>query len=123
MVVPMIFHEYIKQTTTSFQVPNSSPKWWHANQVAKNYLRGDPIYNQGMYLHPNQLWTSCLLQLNIRKTTKIFTSTMSTWDLVYILNLEIMKSCYVKTLQEPSVQPCALWAFEFVGIFWDMSLK
>jgi hypothetical protein len=26
MVVPMIFHEYIKQTTTSFQVPNSSPK-------------------------------------------------------------------------------------------------
>jgi hypothetical protein len=26
-----------------------------------------------------------------------------------------MNSCYVKTLQEPSVQPCGLWAFEFVG--------
>jgi hypothetical protein len=35
----------------------------------------------------------------------------------------MMDGCYVKTLQEPSVQPCALWAFEFVGIFWDKSLK
>jgi hypothetical protein len=37
--------------------------------------------------------------------------------------LEMMNDCYVKTLQEPSAYLCALCLFEFVGIFWDKSLK
>jgi hypothetical protein len=74
--VPMIFHESIKPTTTSFQVLNSSPKLRHANKVAKNYLRGGPIFNQGRHVNPNQFSTSCLSHLNKRKIIKIFSSIM-----------------------------------------------
>jgi hypothetical protein len=45
------------------------------------------------------------------------------WNLIYTLTLEMMNGCYVKTLQEPSAYLCALYLFEFVGIFWDKSLN
>jgi hypothetical protein len=69
---------------------------------------GDPIFNQGRYVHPNQFSTSCLSHLNKRKTTKIFASTMCLKSCLFTLTLEMMSGCYVKTSQEPSVLPCAL---------------
>jgi hypothetical protein len=78
--VPMIFHKSIKTTTTSVQVLVSSPKRRQANQRAKILLGGDPIFNQGWYVHPNYSFTSCLSFLNKRK---MFASTMCLKSCLY----------------------------------------
>jgi hypothetical protein len=83
---------------------------------SQNLAWGDPMFNQGRYVHTNQFSTSCLSLLNKIKTTKIFASTMCLKSCLYTLTLEMMNGCYVKTLQEPSAYLCALCLFEFVGI-------
>jgi hypothetical protein len=39
---------------------------------SQNLAGGDPIFNQGRYVHPNYFSTSCLTHMNKRKTAKIF---------------------------------------------------
>jgi hypothetical protein len=84
--VPMIFRKSIKPITTSFQVLNSSPKWRHTDQLAKIYLGGDPIFNQGRYVNPNKFSTSCLSHLNKRKQQKYLLRPCSR-NFVYISSL------------------------------------
>jgi hypothetical protein len=59
---------------------------------------GGSIFNQGRYVNPKQFSTSCLSHLKKRKTTKIFVLAMFLKSCLYTLTLEMMNSCYVKTL-------------------------
>jgi hypothetical protein len=102
-----------------YKCPGARPitKMKTGQPEGQNLSWGDPIFNQGRYVHPNYSFTSCL---SLLKKGKCLLQPCA-WNLVYTLTLEMMNGFYVKVLQEPSAYLCALCLFEFVGILWEQN--